>query len=121
MFLLSNATILGLWVWLLVGYFYRKGHFVRTIRVISVVIIIIVFIFTSPMYVDLFVQPRGNIEMPTYVNDSSQVIVHYGTRQEDFFWTDTTIGGLKQEKNVSLNVNPEACNPKSIFDSFHVP
>ncbi|MFC2019212.1 hypothetical protein ACFLU4_04560 [Chloroflexota bacterium] len=107
LFLFSNAVILGWWVWLLMSRIYRTGRFARTIKLTSTAIIILAFVFTSPMYIDFFVQPQGNITMPMYVNDSSRVTVHYGTRKEDFFWTDKTIGELKQKKNVSLNVNGE--------------
>jgi len=105
LFLISNSAILGWWGWLLVGSIYKKQRFVKLIKSIGTLTFVILFILTSPLYVDIFVIPKGTIEFERPYYDSTQVTVRYGTRETDFFWTQKTIGELKQKSSVALNVN----------------
>lgn len=104
-FLTSSSIIISLWIWKVEGRFLRKRRFVTLIRIITIIAIVMAMWLLAPSYIDHFVRPQGTIEFPTWVNDSQQVFVHYGKRTDDFFWTETTIGELKQESKCSLNVS----------------
>lgn len=46
--------------------------------------------------------------MPTFLDASTPIFVHYGTRANDYFYTNTTIEELKQEGGqVSLKINDQ--------------
>lgn len=104
-FLTAATIIIGSWVWIVSGWFWGKRRFARLVKLMVVLVVIISIWATSPSYIDHFVRPQGTLEFPTWVNDSQQVLVHYGRRPADFFWTQKTIGELKQKSNCSLKVN----------------
>ncbi len=105
LYMSSHSIVLGFWGWRLIGLMLKKHRFVNLIRIMSMCSLILIFVLTSPLYIDYFVKPKGNIEMPTFVDDSSQVLVHYGRRPNDFLWTQTTVGELKENPNATLKVN----------------
>ncbi len=93
-------------LWLVSGWINKWRPLNTKFRKVMVTVLAIVVIgFTSPYYIGVFMRYQGNIEMPKYVNNSTQVLVHYGTRANDFFWTEKTVGDLKQKSSVALNVN----------------
>jgi len=98
----------GLGIWLLIGRLTTWRLFkIPIIRVLLSVVLVIVAIWLSmPLYVDYLPQKEAiEFERPYY--DSTQVTVYYGIRENDFFWTQKTIGELKQKSSVALNVNGE--------------
>ena len=112
LFLLSNGIILGWWTWLLVRRLCRGKRYTKTIQSVAVLVIIFLFVFTSPYYKDFFIKPQGTIKIPPFTPDSTQVIVHYGNRDtgsSGFQNGDaiTTVGELKQKPFVSLKINEQ--------------
>lgn len=100
LFLLVNGAVLGWAIWVLVDWIYRKLHltkFAKHFKIISVFIAILVFVFISPSFIGYFVKPQGGIEMPTFIDASTPIFVHYGTRANDYFYTNTTVGELRQQ------------------------
>ncbi len=77
-------------------------------------LIVIATVLTAPYYISYFIKNQGTIEMPTFVDDSTQIQVHYGSAKQAF-WTQTTIGKLKQEGSQS----PLKINGQSVF-TVHV-
>jgi len=107
----------GLGIWLLIGRLTTWRLFkIPIIRVLLSVVLVIVAIWLSmPLYVDYLPQKEAiEFERPYY--DSTQVTVYYGIRENDFFWTQKTIGELKQKSSVALNVNALA-PPVTITDN----
>lgn len=107
LFLSSTSIVLGWWVWKVIGWILRKNHFATLTRAISVCSVVLAIMITSPYYIGYFVKAQGSIEMPTFVDDSTQVLVHYGRRPNDIFWTQKTVGELKQNPSIALKVNDQ--------------
>jgi len=107
LFILCLCIIFGYWTWVFTNWAKEWRPFgTRTRRVIIVGIIVFTIILTSPYYIDSFIKNQGTIGMPTFINDSTQIFVHYGTRANDYFYTKTTIGELKQEGGqIPLKIN----------------
>lgn len=95
----------GLGTWLLTGQVTTWYLFKTPItRLLSVVLIMAIIWLGMPLYVDYLPQ-KSTIEFERPYYDSTQVLVRYGTRENDFFWTQKTIGELKQKSSVALKVN----------------
>jgi len=107
LFLSSNSIVLGIWTWKVVDWIRWKKRFAKRIKTISICSVIIVFVITSPLYADFFIRPQGSIEMPTFVNDSQVVTVHYGKRVNDYMWAQSTVGDLTQKSEVPFSINNE--------------
>jgi len=105
LFLSSTSIVLGWWMWKVIGWILRKKRFVNHIRAINVCFVVLVIMVTSPYYIDYFVKAQGSIEMPTFIDDSTQILVHYGNRENDWFYTRTTVGELKQKPEVPFSIN----------------
>lgn len=103
-FTLSSCVITGYWTWLLTNWLRRGFPFRATIRLISTVTVMATAFVTSPYYVYHFISSQGSIEMPTFSDDSQQVLVRYGIGKKPM-WTQTTIGELKQKPQPSLSIN----------------
>jgi hypothetical protein len=104
-FILVNGAIVGFWVWKFIDWIWgkRKFHNLVTIGVVSIAIFI--FLVTSPNYISYAIRPKGSIEIEPYTPASTNVTVHYGTRDNDYFYTKTTIGELQQTSQVALKIN----------------
>jgi len=95
----------GYWTWEFTCRFNKWKPFSSLIgKMISIFIVIVIIWLSMPLYIDYLPQ-QGRMEFEQPYFDSTQVLVHYGTRKTDFFWTQTTVGELKKSSNVALNVN----------------
>lgn len=94
----------GWWTWVLIGRVATWGRFCTWIKAISVFLVVVATWLSMPLYIDYFPE-QDTIEFEKPYFDSTQVLVRYGTRANDFFWTQKTIGELKQKSNVALNIN----------------
>ena len=109
LFLLVNGAVLGWAIWVSADWVCRKLHrtkFTKQLKIISVLIAILVFVFISPSFIGYFVKPQGGIEMPTFVDASTPITVYYGNRDQPVFYTKTTVGELEQGgEQVALKIN----------------
>src|SRR4030043_313831 len=116
LFLVSNGLLLGLVIYLSARWLSRKYHvakFAKRIGVASASVAFLVFmVFVSlPLFSTYFGTSQGGIDMPTFVDASTPIFVHYGTRTNDYFYTNTTIGELKEEGGQA----PLRINGQDIF------
>jgi len=105
LFVSSLCIFSGYWAWKIIGWIGKRYHKIHLVRILTTILVVIIIFVTSPYYKDYFIRSNSSIEMPTFVDDSTQILVHYGTRANDYFWTQTTIGELKQEPQVALSIN----------------
>lgn len=106
--MLALCILLGYWTWVLtplaknlplIGK--REG------RVASILVVVCLVVFVSPSYIGRVITNQGTIEMPTFVDASQLVTVHYGSA-EQAFWTQVSIEQLEQEGGESpLKINGE--------------
>jgi hypothetical protein len=98
---------LGYWSCKLTNNFSEKRLFNSKVkRAVSISLVVIVVWLSMPIYADLL-PTKKTIEFEQPYFDSTEVLVHYGEREQDFFWTQTTIGELKENQKVSLKINDE--------------
>lgn len=104
-FIFVNSAIVGFWVWKFIDWIWgkRKFHSWVTIGVVSIAIF--TFLITSPNYISLAIRPKVSIEIEPYTPASTEVTVHYGTRDNDYAYTKTTVGELQQTSQVALKIN----------------
>lgn len=109
LFLLVNGAVLGWAIWVSVDWVCRKlrlAKFTKQVKIGSIFVAIFIFVFISPSFIGYFIKAQGSIEMPTFLDASTPIFVHYGTRANDYFYTNTTIGELKQQGGqVPLKIN----------------
>jgi hypothetical protein len=97
LFVSCLCIIFGYWTWVFIGWLRGRGGVAfTTIRIISTAVIIFVLIFSAPYYINIFIKNQGSIEMPTFRDNSTQVLVKYGSGRQAF-WTQITVGELEQE------------------------
>ena len=105
-FVIALFTLLGYWTWIVASRLSGWRPFSTIVgKLASVLIVVIITVYTSPYYIGYFIKNQGTIEMPTFVDDSTEVQVHYGTRPNDWFYSKTTVGRLKQQPNVPFSIN----------------
>jgi hypothetical protein len=100
----SFSIVFGHWTWKIVGWVGKYSKKSHLIQILLTSLVVLTTFITSPYYKDFFIKSTSSIEMPTFVNDSTQILVHYGSG-EQAFWTQTTIGELKKGKQVPLRIN----------------
>jgi len=105
LFLSSTSIVLGWWVWKVIGWTLRKNRFTTHIKAISVCFVVLAIMITSPYYIGHFVKAQGSIEMPTFIDDSAKIKVHYGNKTNEFMWAQKSIGELKQEPMTAFGIN----------------
>lgn len=105
LFVSSLCVFFGYWTWRVVGWIKKCYPKIRLVRILTTALVIIIIFVTSPYYKDYLIKGNNSIEMPTFVDDSTQIFVHYGRRANDFFWTQKTVGELKQNPDATLKVN----------------
>lgn len=101
----SFCIVFGYWAWKAIGWIAKHHRKIRLVQILATGLLIVIIFITSPYYKDYFIKSDSSIEMPTFVNDSTQILVHYGTRANDYFWTQTTIGELKQKPSAPFSIN----------------
>ena len=102
LFLVSNGLLLSLVIYLSVRWLsskYRVAKFAKRVGLASASVAFLVFmvLFSVPLFSTYFGISHDGIDMPTFVDASTSVSVHYGTRANDYFYTNTTIAELKEE------------------------
>lgn len=107
LFVSSVCILFGYWTWVSVGWIGKHHRNILLVRIFITGLVIIIIFVLSPYYKDYFIKSDGSIEMPTFIDDSTQVLVHYGRRPNDFMFTQKTVGELKQNPIASLNINGE--------------
>ncbi len=106
LFISCLCIILGYWTWVLSNKARKWRPFGTTLcREISVALVVFAVVFTSPYYVDHFIKSQGGIEMPTFVDDSTQILVYYGNRPNPVIHTRTTIGELKRNPQTAFRIS----------------
>ncbi|MFC2011021.1 hypothetical protein ACFLUR_01870 [Chloroflexota bacterium] len=108
--LFALCVYIGWGVWVLAGWVSKwrpfgtlRGRAIPTILVILAIII-------SPLtytFINHFIKDLGSIEMAEFGNDSSQVLVHYGRRDNDWMLTQTTVGELREKPRAALSVKSQ--------------
>jgi len=98
------SLCLGYWMWVLTNRIVMRRPLGMLIRVISIFLVVAATWLSMPLYVDYLPQ-QETIEFKRPYYDSTQVVVHFGTRPNDFFYTQKTVGELKQKSSVALIVN----------------
>ena len=101
--LIVMSICFGYWTWVLTGKVNKWHPFQTRIgRGISVFIVMMAIWSSSPLYVDYL---RYQDTTGLYVDDSKEVIVHFGSRENDWFYSKTTVGELKDQPNVPFGIN----------------
>lgn len=114
LFLLSNGLLLGLVIYLSVRWLCRKYHFAKSTKWIGLASAFVAFLvfmtfLSVPLFSTYFATSQDGIDMPTFVDASTPISVHYGTRANDYFYTKTTIGELTQEGvQIPLRINGQS-------------
>lgn len=97
---LAVCIFFGYWAWVLAGLFTKR----RVLRITGIVAVAIGAIMSAPVYANALVHSQGVIEMPTFVDDSTQVSVYYGNRPNPVARTQTTIGDLRNNPETALRI-----------------
>ncbi len=110
---IAPIIVISIWgwlgIWLLTGRItswsiFRMPIIRLLIRLFVIVLATAIIWLAMPLYIDYLPQ-QGKMEFEQPYYDSTQVLVRYGIRENDFFWTEKTIGELKEKSSVALNVN----------------
>jgi hypothetical protein len=108
LFVLVTCVIAIMWVWSIQKLTSKKIPYLRLLQVTSSIIVLLVLTIFSPYYIGWVVEDHKPITMEPYGVDTTPALVHYGNRPNDFFWTQKSVGELKQKTSVSLNINGES-------------
>ncbi len=100
---------IGIWMgrsnFKLINWITKNIFRVILVWILAFIIAIPTIIFTSPYYKDSLLPNNGSIELGPFGNDSAKVSIHYGKRTNDFFFTQETVGKLKQKPISVLNID----------------
>jgi hypothetical protein len=105
LFVLSLCALLGYWTWIVTGRISNWKPFASKVtRLVTVLLVLGAAIGATPYYIEYFITNQSTIEMPTFVDDSTQILVYYGNRPNPVIHTRTTVGELKQNPHAVLRI-----------------
>ncbi len=106
--LFTLCVYIGFGIWGLTGWL-SKWRIFKTYkrRMLSIGLVIITLIILPPTYtfINYFIKDLSSIEMAEFGHDSTEVLVHYGEKINEWMLIKTTIGNLKEQPRAPLTIN----------------